>query len=86
MDLRYSNRARRAFRRLPPRINAQIRARLREIAADPFARHAGVMRLQGVENGFRLRIGDWRALYVVNEAEATVDVEDIAPRGQVYRR
>lgn len=44
------------------------------------------MRLQGVENGFRLRIGDWRALYVVNEAEATVDVEDIAPRGQVYRR
>lgn len=63
-----------------------MRARLGEIAVDPFAHHAGVTAFQGVANGFRLRIGDWRAMYVVDTEADAVEVEVIGPRGQVYRR
>jgi mRNA-degrading endonuclease RelE of RelBE toxin-antitoxin system len=33
-----------------------------------------------------LRIGDWRIVYLVDEDHQIVNVEIIAPRGQVYRR
>ena len=40
----------------------RIVAKIKEIAADPYARHNNVTRLQG-RDSYRLRIGDWRVIY-----------------------
>ena len=43
-----------------------------------------IKRLQGHNELFRLRVGDWRIVYSLPNAD-TVLVERIAPRGDVYK-
>jgi mRNA-degrading endonuclease RelE of RelBE toxin-antitoxin system len=64
--------------------NALLR-RLEAIAAAPDDRHANVKPLEGVKDAFRLRQGDWRAIYrlVWEDDEMRVIVVDV--RGRVYR-
>jgi mRNA interferase RelE/StbE len=52
----------RALSRLPVNWQKRIVEKIKEVAADPYARHNNVTRLQG-RNGYRLRIGDWRVIY-----------------------
>jgi mRNA-degrading endonuclease RelE of RelBE toxin-antitoxin system len=59
-----------------------LKERLRRIASDPLRRHPDV---KPFENGFRVRHGDWRAIYVVNE-KGEVEVVRVGHRREVYRR
>ena len=58
--------------------------RLERISVRPFARHANVKPLTGYPGTFRLRQGDWRAVYVVDRKANQMRVTRIAPRGEVY--
>ena len=42
-------------------------------------------RLRGREGSFRLRVGDWRVIYSLDDNRKVLLVAKIAPRGQVYR-
>jgi len=42
-----------------------------------------VKKLQGAD-GYRLRIGDLRVLFVIENT--TITIKDILPRGQAYKR
>ena len=69
---------------MPKRERAQLRERLRAIAADPTGRHPGVEAMQGKPHGrFRVRQGEWRAIFSVEGAD--VAVERIGNRREVYR-
>ena len=61
-----------------------IRVKLDEIANDPFAPHPNATKLQG-RPGYRLRVGDWRVIYEIDQGEALIIVLKIASRGEVYR-
>lgn len=43
-----------------------------------------IKKLQGLQNDYRLRVGDLRVLFSISEN--TIIVKDILPRGQVYKR
>jgi hypothetical protein len=47
------------------------------------ARH--VAALKGAQGMFRLRQGDWRAVYMVDREAEEIQVLDVAPRGSIYR-
>ncbi len=85
MELIFDRRAEKALRRIQPRTAAAIIAALERIAADPFARHSNVKPLVGGQDGFRLRHGDWRALYRLDRAAGRMIVEIVGARGDVYR-
>jgi mRNA interferase RelE/StbE len=85
MLLLIANKALRELGKLPKDVQTRMRGRFWEIAADPFASLRNVERLQGEKNWFRLRVGDWRAVYKVDTATQTVTIEHIAKRGEVYR-
>jgi mRNA interferase RelE/StbE len=51
-----------ALSRLPVNWQKRIVHKIKEVAADPYARHNNVAKLQG-RDGYRLRIGDWRVIY-----------------------
>ncbi len=85
MELLIEREAARRLRDLPPKSRTALLDRLERVAADPFARHANVRPLEGGGSVFRLRQGDWRAVYVVDRAANQVRVTRIAPRGEVYR-
>jgi mRNA interferase RelE/StbE len=43
-----------------------------------------VKKLKGVEDTFRIRIGDWRIIYELHRKESVIVVPDVAPRGGAY--
>ena len=57
-----------------------IMAAIERVAADPSAPNNNARPLKGVPKGFRIRIGDWRASYTVDQKAAVIDVFEIAPR------
>ncbi len=85
MKLVIERRALRDLGKAPRRIATVIRARLKEIAADPFATQRNVTALKGAPATFRLRTGDWRTIYEVDREADIVRVLTIKPRGEAYR-
>ena len=79
----YSKTATRTLRRIPANTATLIRDKMTELATDPRAQHANVTALKG-RNELRLRVGDWRVIYVIEDAEETIRVRLIAPRGSAY--
>lgn len=69
---------------MPRDIAQRIRNRLDRIAADPYANHPNVTKLQN-RPGYRLRVGDWRIIYEIENDELIILVLRIAPRGEVYQ-
>ncbi len=43
-----------------------------------------IKKLQGIENGYRLRVGDFRVLFSIEND--TIYIDNIIPRGQAYKR
>lgn len=75
-------RAQRALRSFPKDVDARIRDALRPLAADP--RPPGCKKLRGHE-GWRIRIGNYRAVYEIDDAKKTVTVLDVGDRKEIYR-
>ena len=73
----------RALRRTPRNTAKRIRSKLVTLAGDPFARNPNVKRLSG-RDAWRLRIGEWRALYTVDRTNQIISVMVIRPRGSAY--
>ena len=73
-----------AVRRLN-RVSAEARARIAEAIAQLGGnpRPAGCVKLKGRAE-WRLRVGDYRVLYRVDDAELTVTVVDVGHRSDVY--
>lgn len=56
----------------------------RALAVDPFTPNNNVRKLTN-HPGYRLRVGDWRVVYLVHEQDLLIAVVRIAPRGEVYQ-
>ena len=69
---------------MPRNISQLIREKLGHLAFDPYASNNNVTKLQNRE-GYRLRVGDWRVIYEINDDQLLILVLKIAPRGEVYR-
>ncbi len=65
-------------RRLHDRLIAAIAA----LGADP--RPAGCLKLVGEVDQWRVRVGDWRIVYVIAEGRLVVIVVRVGVRGGVY--
>jgi len=79
----FTKQADRTLRKLPRNIAMLIRAKIDEIAANPCGQHNNVTKLTG-RDGYRLRVGDWRVLYELQDEQIILLVVKIGPRGSVY--
>lgn len=80
----YKKKAIRTLARMPARMRARFEMAFAALAQDPAASGLDVKRLQG-RDGYRLRIGDWRALYELDEGHLVILVIDVGSRGDVYK-
>ncbi|MBI3158758.1 MAG: type II toxin-antitoxin system RelE/ParE family toxin [Chloroflexi bacterium] len=80
----YTKQAARALMRMPKHTAKLVREKVENIAADPYGDHPNATKLQGRE-GYRLRVGDWRVIYQVQDKELLILVLKVASRGEVYR-
>ncbi len=74
----YSKQAVRTLRRVPKKLANQITDRINSLARDPYNTTENVTKLQGRE-GYRLRVGEWRVIYDLNDEELRILVLKVAP-------
>jgi mRNA interferase RelE/StbE len=71
------------LRKLPKDLLRRIDRALQNLAADP--RPVGCKKLIGYNNLYRIREGDWRISYAVEDDRLIVLVLEISPRSGAYR-
>jgi mRNA interferase RelE/StbE len=75
--------ARRAIARLPKSVRSRVDLAILALGDDP--RPPGCSKLAGTSKGWRIRVGDWRILYTIEDNRLTVLVVDVGHRREVYR-
>jgi mRNA interferase RelE/StbE len=74
--------AERELDRLPAQTHERISSKLLELEDNP--RPHGVQKLHG-QDRYRIRIGDYRVLYVIDDRAQTVEIVAAGHRREVYR-
>ncbi len=75
--------ARREMRRMPPVAQARILPVIDALSTEP--RPLGARKIQGAADVYRCRVGDYRVVYSVDDAEAVVSVRRVGHRRDVCR-
>ena len=75
--------AEKELRALPSKVITRIIPRLDALVSTP--RPAGCKKLKGGDKEWRIRIGEYRVVYVIDDTAKTVAVTRIAHRRNVYK-
>jgi mRNA interferase RelE/StbE len=73
----------RTLAKLDPTVRRRVLAEVLELARDP--RHPGALKLRDRQGLWRVRAGDWRIFYEIDDAGRTVSVALITHRADAYR-
>ena len=76
-------RVRKALRQLDPTVRKDVLATMRVLATNP--RPPGVKSLRGHPSWLRVRAGDYRIIYTVDDQALVVTVATVGHRREVYR-
>lgn len=79
----FAKAAKRQFDKLPPQAQRRLGTVISQLAEDP--RPLGVTKLSGEERLYRVRTGDYRAVYQIEDARLLVLVVRVGHRREVYR-
>ncbi|MGI9115283.1 MAG: type II toxin-antitoxin system RelE family toxin [Chthoniobacterales bacterium] len=69
--------------RLPVMVASRVHQALDRLAVNP--RPPGCKKLKHAQNRWRIRVGDYRVLYTINETRSIVDVEAVRHRREAYQ-
>lgn len=72
-----------ALDKLPKPIQTRMIEKAGALADDP--RPSGAVKLAGTGGLWRIRIGNYRMVYVIDDRHQTVDIRIVAHRREVYR-
>jgi mRNA interferase RelE/StbE len=84
MKFIFSPAAVKALTKLPAKDGAALMSKLKQVAENPAGQHPWAKRLTA-HPGFRIRHGDWRAIYNLNFDAGKMTVEKIAKRDEAYK-
>jgi len=74
--------ARKELETLPDTVLARVVLKVESLGDIP--RPAGCKKLKGYKDQWRIRIGDWRVLYIIDDTLKLVSITRIAHRREVY--
>jgi mRNA interferase RelE/StbE len=72
------------FRSLPKSAAGRIFQHLEALENEPFPRQS--IKMSGAENLYRIRVGDYRIVYEVDQDQKQIMINFIRHRKDVYRR
>ena len=82
-ELAFTHKAAKQFSKLTPDVQKRLVPRIDALGEDP--RPNGCEKLEGESNAYRIRVGDYRIVYTIDDGWAQVTIARIAHRRDVYR-
>lgn len=79
----FARSARKELEKLPSSIGRRVFDRIEALTKTP--RPPGVIKLQGSKNLWRMRVGDYRVIYRIDDKAQTIDISVIRHRRDAYR-
>jgi mRNA interferase RelE/StbE len=79
----FSKNADKVLRKMPRNMALIIGNKIKELANNP-KEMRNVKQLTD-HPGYRLRVGDWRIIYTINDNELLIHVLNVKTRGEVYK-
>lgn len=79
----FARSAQKEFERLDRVVSLRVLAKIEGLADSP--RPHGCCKLQGENNYWRIRVGDYRVIYSIDDGLRIVDVSYIRHRSQAYK-
>jgi len=76
-------RAEKMLRRVPADFRPRIKKAIDDLADEP--RPHGCKKLTGYDDLYRLRVGDWRIIYAIEDDRLIIVVATLAQRDTAYR-
>lgn len=70
------------FRKIPVKFADRIAASIDKLAANP--RPSGCVKLVGFDSEYRIRVGDYRIIYQINDNVLVILVLEIGHRKDIY--
>lgn len=71
--------------KLPSAIREIILRKIKFLANDPYAINNNIKKLQGIENCYRIRIGDHRVIYRIIKTRLIIEIIKIGHRQEIYQ-
>ncbi len=69
---------------LPEKLSSRVQVAIEALSENP--RPFGYIKLHGFENLFRIRIGDIRVVYTIEEEIRIVEIRSVGNRREIYRK
>jgi len=82
-DISFARSARKELERLNRPLRERVFRRIERLGTNP--RPAGCKKLEGADDLWRIRIGDYRVIYSVDDGRRIVDVNAVRHRSDAYR-
>ena len=82
-SISFARSARKELEHLSGDVPERILAKIELLSGNP--RPVGVIKLQGQKNLWRMRVGDFRVVYSIDDLSRVIDVSVIRHRRDVYR-
>jgi mRNA interferase RelE/StbE len=76
--------ARKELEALPGHVLVRVVRRIESLGSAP--RPVGCRKLKGYKDQWRIRVGDWRVVYIIDDGAKLISVARIAHRREVYER
>lgn len=81
-EIKFARTATKELRSLPSQIIQRIAGKIDQLAEDP--RPKNCRKLQGYDNLWRIRIGDYRVVYEISDQIKVVEIRRVRHRRDVY--
>jgi mRNA interferase RelE/StbE len=80
----FASSAEKELKKLPGQLIARLIPHLENLSANP--RPSGSKKLRGGDGEWRIRVGDYRVVYTIDDGKLLVEVTRIRHRSEVYKR
>ncbi|MBC1196450.1 MAG: type II toxin-antitoxin system RelE/ParE family toxin [Microcystis viridis Mv_BB_P_19951000_S69] len=81
--IQFKTSAAKEFKKLPPSVKQRVGESLDQLQQDP--RPSGVVKLQGEDQLYRVRVGDYRIVYTIDDHDKIIKITRIRHRQDVYK-
>lgn len=82
-SITFARSARKELEKLPPSAARRIIGHIEVLTKIP--RPSGAVKLQGGKNLWRIRIGDYRVIYSIDDSVRVIDISAVRHRRDAYR-